>query len=120
MGSSQFDFTYKTGKYLYGKFKSGKFPYISNPWTTAYKDGYNPVEYGSPAWYRQQILSATLPGYKLLYKFGGSQAYMDQYAKNTQWNGIVQHPGTTSYGGVQDLYSGTVNFVSDNIRWLYK
>lgn len=84
-----------------------------------YYAGYNPVKYDSPQYAVNQMMSSISPVYGSLYRFGGNQAVMDQYARNRNWSGIVQHPGSTQFGGWQDAGQATWT-ISKNIKRLYR
>lgn len=84
-----------------------------------YYAGYNPVRYDSPQYAFNQVMSQISPVYGSLYKFGGNQAMMDQYGRNRDWNGIVQHPGSTDYGGWQNLGQAAWT-LSQNVTRLYR
>lgn len=88
-------------------------------WLRPYSAGRQTVRYDSLDYIIPQILSV-LPLYGTLYRFGGKQAEMEQYDRNSQWNGLVVHPGSTSYGGYGSLSSDMLAFVSDNLKQLYR
>ena len=98
-------------------------PYVGEDptplWLRPYSAGRQTVRYDSLDYIIPQILSV-LPLYGTLYRFGGKQAEMEQYASNSQWNGLVVHPGSTSYGGYGALSSDMLAFVSDNLKKLYR
>jgi hypothetical protein len=84
-----------------------------------YYAGYNPVRYDDPQYAFNQMMASLSPLYGSLYRFGGEQAMMDQYAKNRDWSGVVQHPGITSFGGWQTLGHAAWT-LSQNIERLYR
>lgn len=84
-----------------------------------YYAGYNQVRYDSPQYAVNQVMSQISPTYGALYRFGGGQAVMAQYGSNRNWNGIVQHPGSTSYGGWQEVGHAAWT-LSKNVARLYK
>ena len=88
-------------------------------WFHPYTAGRTAMPYDSEDYVISQMLSI-LPLYGSLYRFGGKQAELEQYRKNSQWNGMIQHPGSTSYGGYATLSSDMLNFVSSNIHKLYR
>ena len=88
-------------------------------WLRPYDAGYQTVPYDSLDYILPQMLSV-LPLYGTLYRFGGEQAKMDEYRRNSQWNGLVTHPGSGGFGGYLSLSRDTLQFVSSNLKTLYR
>lgn len=89
-------------------------------WADPYKAGQTPMRYDSDDYRISQALASNLQLYGALYRFGSEQARMDDYRGNTYWSGYVQYPGLSSVGGYGAVTSGVLNFVSDNIKRLYR
>jgi hypothetical protein len=89
--------------------------WISHPFLA----GAVPARYDSPEYAGAQLMAAINPLYGALYRAGGQYAYMNEYARNSQWNGMVYHPGMTSHGPYASLGSAAT-IVSENIKRLYR
>lgn len=89
-------------------------------WADPYRAGQTPMAYDSDDYRISQALASNLSLYGTLYRFGSEQARMEDYRNNSLWSGTVQYPGLSSVGGYGAVTSGVLNFVSDNIKRLYR